>query len=177
MVITEKPLQVINWSGGTSSEWMIFPKNANYQARNFKFRISTATVDQSPISFTVLPNCKRYILLDKGECNLDIQNTSRVLEKTELFFFNGADEVHSKGIYSDFNVIFSSDFNLNVELHIHDFKTFMDISPSIGFLFCLEGSISFENQTYKAPCCIDLTENQHTTRLLVEGRIICGEMV
>jgi environmental stress-induced protein Ves len=177
MEISDKPKQQIKWSGGTSSEWLIFPKEASYLDRNFLLRISTATVEQSPISFTDLPGFTRYILLDKGECMLTVNGVKSPLSSKELFYFSGADEVHSLGIYNDFNCIFSEQLKLKVSLHVIADKTNMYFPPASAFVFCLEGCIEVEHQMHQAPCCVDLTENQTSLSLSVQGRIICAEFL
>jgi len=60
-LIKKEQLQVLKWSGGTTTQLAIFPKDAVYDERNFKWRLSTASVEVSESVFTKLPNIKRII--------------------------------------------------------------------------------------------------------------------
>ena len=42
------------WSGGSTTELFIWPKDASYAERRFNIRISTATVDVESSTFTRL---------------------------------------------------------------------------------------------------------------------------
>lgn len=55
-----------NWSGGTTTQLFIYPPEASYAARNFLFRISTATVETETSTFTDLTGFNRILLLLNG---------------------------------------------------------------------------------------------------------------
>lgn len=56
-----------NWSGGTTTQLAIYPKDAEYKKRNFLFRISTATVETKESEFTKLPGVSRKLILKHEE--------------------------------------------------------------------------------------------------------------
>ena len=41
-----------DWSGGKTYEYYIFPETADYQNKDFLFRISSATIESKPSNFT-----------------------------------------------------------------------------------------------------------------------------
>ena len=47
------------WSGGTTTEIFIWPEDADYAARRFAVRISSATVELEESDFTALPGVTR----------------------------------------------------------------------------------------------------------------------
>ena len=55
------------WSGGETTELAIFPPNSNYAARNFEWRVSSATVTSETSEFTRLPGYSRRLLVLAGE--------------------------------------------------------------------------------------------------------------
>ena len=55
-IITAQNLKSSTWSGGTTTEFFIFPTEASYKKKNFDFRLSTATVEVEESEFTSLPN-------------------------------------------------------------------------------------------------------------------------
>ena len=58
------------WSGGTTTELFIYPEGATYEDRNFKFRLSIATVESETSEFTPLAGVKRTLMLLHGELTL-----------------------------------------------------------------------------------------------------------
>lgn len=59
--LTQKDFRVSQWSGGTTTELLIWPQGADYARREFQVRISSATVDLPESDFTPLPGVLRYI--------------------------------------------------------------------------------------------------------------------
>ena len=59
--LTAGDFRTSTWSGGTTTELYLYPENGSYAARDFLFRISSATVDLPESDFTALPGVERYI--------------------------------------------------------------------------------------------------------------------
>ncbi|MEO8760564.1 MAG: HutD family protein [Bacteroidia bacterium] len=99
-------LQTNSWSGGTTTQLAIYPKEAVYKNLDFSCRISTATIDVEESSFTKLPNVARVIMVLKGE--LIIQHKDQYIKKLKKFdtdSFSGNWETTSIGKVTDFNVM------------------------------------------------------------------------
>lgn len=45
-IIQKRNLKSSLWEGGETFEYYIYPKNSNYAARDFLFRISSATIQK-----------------------------------------------------------------------------------------------------------------------------------
>ncbi len=105
--ITKKEqLQTTSWSGGTTTQLAIFPKEAVYKNLDFIFRISTATIDVEESTFTSLPNVNRVIMVLNGE--LTIQHKNQYIKKLNKFDtdnFSGNWETTSIGKVTDFNIM------------------------------------------------------------------------
>ncbi len=95
------------WSGGTTTELFLYPEDGNYAARNFLFRISSATVDLAESDFTPLPGVERYITPLQGTFTLTHPGQSAVfLEPLAApYRFSGGIPTHCAGRATDFNLM------------------------------------------------------------------------
>lgn len=94
------------WTGGTTTEIAIYPKDAVYSRRDFLWRISSATVEANESDFTVLPGFQRLIMVLGGELTLEHVGHHRVrLLPFEQDAFSGDWVTRSKGRATDFNVM------------------------------------------------------------------------
>ena len=93
------------WSGGTTAQLIICPADSEYKERNFDYRISIATIDDEQSVFTSLPLYKRHLvaLSDRVELIKERENVS--LKKLDIFAFDGAEHVESRGRATDFGVM------------------------------------------------------------------------
>ena len=95
------------WSGGTTTELFIYPENADYAARQFLFRISSATVDLEESDFTPLAGVERYITPLAGHFTLEHPDGTKV-EMGPLsapYRFSGEIPTHCIGTVTDFNLM------------------------------------------------------------------------
>ena len=58
------------WSGGTTTQLLIAPEGAHYAARDFLWRVSSATVELDESDFTPLPEYERLIATLRGGITL-----------------------------------------------------------------------------------------------------------
>lgn len=102
---SEEP-RVSKWSGGTTTELFISPKDSVYADRDFDWRLSTATVDVEESEFTSLSDYNRIIMTFKGNLRLS-HNQGEWQELPELttHAFDGADETIAQGKVTDFNLM------------------------------------------------------------------------
>ena len=105
--LTPKDYKVSNWSGGTTTEILIWPENANYAAREFSLRISSATVDVEESDFTALPGVLRYIVPLEGGFTLTHPHGSPVVlvPLDAPYRFSGEIPTHCVGKATDFNLM------------------------------------------------------------------------
>lgn len=108
---TTKDFKIGKWSGGSTTELFIYPENADYQLRNFDFRISSARVEVEESHFTALAGFSRKLMILEGEIEISHKNRySKHLKKFEVDEFEGEWETSAKGICTDFNVMTSKQF-------------------------------------------------------------------
>lgn len=118
-IFTKKDQKVATWSGGTTTQLFIFPVEAEYQKRNFLFRISTATVEIETSEFTSLPGFQRKLMILNGELIIEHKDRySKHLKKFEQDEFDGGWTTSAKGKVTDFNLMMASGAHGSLE-HMH----------------------------------------------------------
>lgn len=99
---------VSHWTGGTSSQICIYPETAQYQKRDFLFRVSTATADTEELSpYTPLPGVTRHLLMLEGSAVVHHSgHYSRTMTPyQEIDTFDGGWESFAAGKVRDFNLM------------------------------------------------------------------------
>ena len=100
----EHPVSV--WSGGTTTQLYLYPQGSDYTRRDFRVRISSATVDCERSEFTALPGVSRTILPLKGSLHLYYQgHGEKLLHEYEQDQFDGGWQTTSVGRATDFNLM------------------------------------------------------------------------
>lgn len=105
-LLTEEQYKTTSWSGGKTTQLFIFPEEADYNKRDFKFRLSSATVELEESVFTKLEGVYRFItpldsclrLTHDGKKIIDLQ-------PFEIYEFAGEKETVSFGQAKDFNLM------------------------------------------------------------------------
>jgi uncharacterized protein len=96
------------WSGGTTTELFIFPASAEYPLRNFRFRLSTATVETESSEFTMLSGISRQLMVLSGATVLHHEgHPSSYLGRFDTATFEGDWKTSSVGRCTDFNLMTS----------------------------------------------------------------------
>jgi environmental stress-induced protein Ves len=99
-------LKTNNWSGGTTTQLVIYPKDSDYKKQNFLFRLSTASVESEESTFTKLPSISRKLMILDGEIKIEHKNQhSKILKKFEQDEFSGDWNTKSYGKAVDFNLM------------------------------------------------------------------------
>ncbi|WP_196590293.1 HutD family protein [Pectinatus frisingensis] len=105
-VFLKENYTVTDWSGGTTTQMYIFPENAEYNKRNFKLRLSSATVKTPVSEFTDLKNIDRILMSLNKKIELEHNKQEKVILKPfEAYYFSGGDKTMSYGCCEDFNVM------------------------------------------------------------------------
>ena len=104
--LTKKQYLTSGWSGGKTVEIAIAPAGARYSARDFLWRLSSATVELEESDFSQLENYSRWIAPLRGTLRLSHNGGEPVeLDAYEVYRFDGADATHAWGRCTDFNLM------------------------------------------------------------------------
>ncbi|WP_261301459.1 HutD/Ves family protein [Paenibacillus andongensis] len=105
--VIKKHMQITTaWSGGTTTQLAIYPEHAEYNKRNFLWRISTARIQDEQSLFTCLPEFWRKLMIIEGEVILEYEGSHQVgLKPYEQESFSGGWVTRSMGKVTDFNLI------------------------------------------------------------------------
>ncbi|MEA5038305.1 MAG: HutD family protein [Clostridiaceae bacterium] len=96
----------VRWSGGTTTELLIWPPEASYSGRDFLFRLSSASVETEESVFTLLPGIVRWITPLSGGFTLTHRSHhSKTLHPYEIDHFCGGWETQCRGTGMDFNLM------------------------------------------------------------------------
>ena len=111
-IIKSENLKTSNWGGGFTTELFIYPRTAEYKLRDFKFRLSTATVEIEESTFTPLPGISRTLMVLDGEMTLKHKDHHTIkLNKLQKDHFEGNWKTTSVGKCSDFNLMVIGEMN------------------------------------------------------------------
>ncbi|TWT14312.1 HutD family protein [Planomicrobium sp. CPCC 101079] len=142
-LIRKDELHTIIWSGGTSTEILIYPECSSYAEKQFKWRVSTATIEKEKTVFTKLPGYSRRTMVLKGNLRLAHQghHTSN-LPPFAQDAYEGEWYTTSEGMVTNLNLM---------------------TAPSISSLMKVE-AFDVRYVSYSLPC---LKEQNHETHLLL----------
>lgn len=94
------------WSGGTTTQIAIAPREARYEERTFLWRLSSAAVELEESVFTPLPNYNRLIAPLRGEMTLTHNGGAPIiLRPYQVHAFDGGADTHCAGRCVDFNLM------------------------------------------------------------------------
>ena len=105
-IIRKNEGKVSTWSGGTTTQLYIYPENAVYADRNFRWRLSSAKVAADESTFTPLPGISRVLMVIEGEVSIEHQgHHSTVLKAFEKDSFSGDWTTRCIGKATDYNLM------------------------------------------------------------------------
>lgn len=114
---TKADYKTTQWSGGETTELLIYPKGSQLVMRDFQLRISSATVDAEQSTFSDFLGYQRFLQILEGEMTLDTDVSGVVEMKTlDTFYFPGDAQVVSSGKCRDFNVIYRPEVTVSDQL-------------------------------------------------------------
>lgn len=113
------------WAGGVTTELWIWPEDGDYASRNFRVRISSATVRLDESDFTALPGVVRYITPLSGGFTLSHPDGRTVTMKPldKPYCFDGGEATHCSGKATDFNLMLKG---VSGEMTVTDGKLTVD---------------------------------------------------
>ena len=107
-IIRKSDFKISQWSGGTTTQLLIYPEGSEYSERNFKWRLSSAKVEVEQSIFTHLEGISRIIMIIDGEIRLEHQgHHTAVLKQFDQDSFKGDWTTLSFGKVTDFNLMMS----------------------------------------------------------------------
>lgn len=133
------------WSGGTTTQLAIAPAGAVYAERSFLWRLSSAAVELDESDFTPLPDYDRIISTLRGDMTLTHNGGAPLtLHPYEIHAFSGADDTHSWGRCTDFNLMLRrGQCRGSVTAHFpQGSETLALHAGETALVFCGEGSLT-----------------------------------
>lgn len=147
--IAQEEYRLSNWSGGTTTQLLIWPPNADYQSRDFSIRVSSATVELEESVFTHLPKVHRFLSILDGELQLTVKHDGEenvvTLKEKEIYEFEGDWEVESKGQVRDFNLMLKNTPGSMEYIEINESQE-ISCEREFVFLFLVEGKALIHKQ-------------------------------
>ncbi|MDR1781652.1 MAG: HutD family protein [Bacilli bacterium] len=141
-----KDLTQENWSGGKTKQIYIYPETALYKNKDFLFRLSSASIEEQPSTFTLFLGYTRYLCMLDNSLSLKINNKSINLEKNEIIKFHSEDDVISSSIGNDFNLMIKDDI---IEHEIQIENGFISKDQHFIIIFALEKvNITINNEEF-----------------------------
>jgi uncharacterized protein len=107
-IIKKDTLITSNWTGGTTTQLLIYPGSGNYSKRDFKWRVSTAKVEVQESTFTSLPGISRIIMVLEGCLKIQHYGHHNIkLNPYDIDEFEGEWVTKGFGKVTDFNLMMS----------------------------------------------------------------------
>ncbi len=153
-----KDFKVTNWSGGKTTELMIYPENKDYINRDFDFRISSATVELEESTFTKL-EYNRILLILEGELDLLIEGKVLHLKELEQHSFDGSKDITSKGMVTDFNLMYTDDYTCSVDVLHMDGEKEITMDDEFYYLYLYKGNVTINDIAVNEKEMVELHEN------------------
>ncbi|QCR32005.1 HutD family protein [Lysinibacillus sp. SGAir0095] len=105
-LIKKDELHTAKWSGGSTTEIMIYPPEASYVGRQFEWRVSIATIEEEQTIFTKLKGFNRQTMVLEGTLKLNYLEQSSVnLTPYEQTIYQGDWKTTSEGVATNLNLI------------------------------------------------------------------------
>jgi hypothetical protein len=168
-VIRKDDQSTSTWSGGTTTQLAIYPAIAEYKARNFKWRLSSAGVEVAESTFTSLPGIYRHIMIIDGEMTIIHEGHHTTLLKPFMQdSFSGGWTTRSIGCARDFNLMLSEECKGELEAIFVKNDIYIDAMEIIPDKKCMNITQGF----YSAVGCAKMIINGAVEYALNEGDLI-----
>lgn len=145
-IIGKGEFTTTDWSGGKTTELLIYPEESDYKEKNFQFRISSATVELEESNFTKLPGINRFITPLDGNLKLTHDNKNFIeLKPFEIYEFPGGIETNSYGKVRDFNLMLRDKARGTLEnLKIKDNIDLYTANNVLDIFYSYDGEFEFK---------------------------------
>lgn len=153
-IVTANHFLISSWSGGTTTQLIIFPEGASLSERNFDWRISSAVVETEESDFTVFDGYERILIPLEGSLEMEHQTENGILNQSvntfELARFKGSWKTHGKGKLTDFNLIFKPVYAPVVSVQIWEAGKQVQWEPDVTAVYLHQGILESEGQRIDA---------------------------
>ena len=181
-IIPKSEQKTTAWSGGTTTELLIYPENAEYALRNFNFRLSTATVEIQTSTFTPLPGIKRTLMVLDGEMELIHQGHHRTtLTSLMTDTFEGDWNTTSIGKCTDFNLMCRGNTKGTLIGYYIPKETTQELllDSVSNFLYLSQGAIEINNTQVEegALVILDKMSGNQTIKAITQSKIVLVQIL
>lgn len=142
-VIKKEDFITTKWAGGETTQFTIYPENANFADKDFIFRISSATFTSTESRFSDFSGYQRYILPLEGSIELYHQGLyKRQLDRYHVEYFDGSWDTFSKNTIDcrDYNFIYKNGYLAKMQL-LNSGDDYSLKAPKIITVFSMEDYI------------------------------------
>ena len=118
-IVKSEDFVVNQWSGGNTTQFVIYPEDSTLSKRDFDWRISSASFTTSSSQFSDFSGYQRYLLPLQGELFVDHENLyKRTLFPYDVEYFYGKWTTKSNNSLDciDFNFIVREDLQANLAI-------------------------------------------------------------
>lgn len=122
------------WNGGETFEYYIYPEDSSYVNRDFLFRISAATINKVPSTFTKFKNYQRFLVMFDNDLQINRNGVDETYAQYDIFKFDSNTDITSYSKGNDFNLMVSKNVK-NADIFF--LKDEISIKRSFVFLFAL----------------------------------------
>ncbi|MGO1580274.1 MAG: HutD family protein [Peptoniphilaceae bacterium] len=169
--IKKNDFKTSDWSGGETSELMIFPEGKNFKNRDFEYRISSATCNLDFSKFSDFSGYKRFITpLDKILI-LKVNGEEIKLEPFEILEFSGSDDVSSHSKVRDFNLIVKDGISANMYSEKIDKDLNIKSEEDKTYIFNYNSNLYVDGDLFEEMSLIILEKGESVT-IKGKGRIL-----
>lgn len=146
-IVRSSEQKTATWAGGTTTQLFISPQNTTYQAFDFDYRMSYATVEIPESTFTRMPGVTRHLMILKGNLNLNHEGRLKHLDPLEPYEFNGEWPTTAKGKVMDFNLMVRNQYRgklSTIKLEPNEAIQLESQSPIVG-IYAYQGACKLLN--------------------------------
>lgn len=166
------------WDGGETFEYYIYPENALYTNRDFLFRISAATINKVPSTFTKFNNYQRFLVMLDNDLNININGKEESYTPNDVFKFDSDSDIKSYTKGNDFNLMVSKNVEIADVFFLNDT---VQLNQSFIFLYALNNTfVEVNNEIInlkKTDLLLIENNNQSDILLKTENTVLVGSLM
>lgn len=159
-LVPEKRRHTRSWEGGKTSDLFIYPSAARAELKNYRFRISIATIEKKNSRFSDFSGFERIHLVCDGRTSLSYLEENIDLESGDQIKFDGSKTFNCLLLSTNaivINLIYKKDecfeFRSNVNLQANSISVYSNVkTQSFYIVHCLSGEaevIGLSSETFK----------------------------
>ena len=147
-VIKKSSNLVHGWTGGSTAEIFLYPRDSDYKKKNFEIRVSAAFTTGDNAEFSDFSGFKRFISPTEGVMLIKHKDRyKKELKPFEIDVCDGAWNTFSDGTYHEFNLLLSKDWDGFIK-PLGDGEKIGKLPEEEGFagiFFCEQATVNMGN--------------------------------